>query len=92
MIPGGAWPLKAPPLSFSSQGFKFRASLLCVEVFSPQKSFILCGNKKTVTAWAQDLAIRWVSIFIVNLIFITSCKLNIMLEIADSPTCEHVVK
>ena len=72
---GGGGALKAPPPIFCSHAFNFGAALLCVGDFSQKIVFLMGGH---------DLAVRGVSKYKVDMIFIIFREFNTMLEIVDS--------
>ena len=79
---GGALKKTLPPMS-CSHAFNFGATLLCVGDFSQRNSLTACG--KFLFDWGgDDLAVRGVSKYIVNMIFIILCEFITMLEIIDS--------
>ena len=78
---GGA--LKAPPPIFCSHAFNFGAALLCVGDFSQKNSLTPCGEKRFLMG-GHDLAVKGVSKYKVDMIFIIFREFNTMLEIVDS--------
>ena len=73
---------KAPPLIFCPHAFNFGATLLCVGDFSPKNSLTPCGKK--ILIGGHNLAVRGVSKYKVDMIFIIFREFNTMLEIVDS--------
>ena len=85
-IRSGGGALKAPPpphLIFCSHAFNFGAALLCVGDFSPKISQNTVW-RKTILIGGHDLAVRGVSKYKVDMIFVIFCEFNTMLEIVDS--------
>ena len=81
---GGGFKSPPPPLRFFySHTFNFGAALLCVGDFSPKNSLTSCGKKKFLMG-GHDLAVRGVSKYKVDMIFIIFREFNTMLEIVDS--------
>ena len=81
-IRGGA--LKAPPPEFfCPHAFNFGATLLCVGDFSQKNSLTPCDEKKNLIG-GHDLAVRGVSKYKFDMIFIFFREFNTMLEIVDS--------
>ena len=76
--PGGGGGFKSPPPPiFCPHAFNFGATLLCDGDFSPKsENFFLIGG--------HDLAVRGVSKYKVDMIFIIFREFNTMLEIVDS--------
>ena len=77
--PGGAALKAPPPPIFCSHAFNFGAALLCVGDFSQK----IVGKKKILMG-GHDLAVRGVSKYKVDMIFIIFREFNTMLEIVDS--------
>ena len=76
--------LKAPlPPIFCPHAFNFGATLLCVGDFSPKIFFTAYGEKKILIG-GHDLAVRGVSKYKIDMIFIIFREFNTMLEIVDS--------
>ena len=85
-IRSGGGALKAPPPPppiFCSHAFNFGAALLCVGDFSPKISQNTVW-RKTILIGGHDLAVRGVSKYKVDMIFVIFCEFNTMLEIVDS--------
>ena len=81
--PGGGALKAPPPPIFCSHAFNFGAALLCVGDFSPKNSLTPCGEKKILIG-GHDLAVRGVSKYKVDMIFVIFREFNTMLEIVDS--------
>ena len=80
---GGGGALKAPPQYFCPHAFNFGATLLCVGDFSPKNNLTPCGENFFLIG-GHDLAVRRVSKYKVDMIFIFFREFNTMLEIVDS--------
>ena len=80
---GGGFKSPAPPPIFCSHAFNFGAALLCAGDFSPKNSLTPCGEKNFLIG-GHDLAVRGVSKYRVDMIFIIFREFNTMLEIVDS--------
>ena len=72
-----------PPLIFCPHAFNFGATLLCVGDFSKKNSLTSCGEK-TFLIGGHDLAVRGVSKYKVDMIFIIFREFNTMLETVNS--------
>ena len=82
-IRGGGGALKAPsPPIFCPHAFNFGAALLCVGDFS--QKIVYHRVAKFFFIGGHDLAVRGVSKYKVDMIFIIFREFNTMLEIVDS--------
>ena len=80
-IRSGGGGFKSPPPSFfCPRAFNFGAKLLCVVDFSKKRP---CGENFFFIG-GHDLAVRGVSKYKVDMIFIFFREFNMMLEIVDS--------
>ena len=74
---GGGFKSPPPPI-FCPHAFNFGATLLCVGEFSPKNS-LTPGGKKKFLIGGHDLAVRGVSMYKVDMIFIIFREFNMML-------------
>ena len=81
--PGGGGFKSPPPPIFCSHAFNFGAALLCVGDFSQKNSLTPCGPNKFLIG-VHDLAVRGVSKYKVDMIFVIFREFNTMLEIVNS--------
>ena len=83
-IRSGGGALKAPPSTiFCHHAFNSGSTLLCVGDFSKKNSLTPCGEIFFLLG-GHDLAVRGVSKYKVDMIFIIFREFNTMLEIVDS--------
>ena len=80
---GGTLKAPPPPPIFCPHAFNFVATLLCVREYSQKNNLTPCGEKKILIG-GHDLAVRGVSKYKVDMIFIIFREFNTMLEIVDS--------
>ena len=80
---GGSFKSPPPPQIFCPYAFNFGAILLCVGDFSPKNSFNTVWQKKILIR-GHDLAVRGVSKYKVDMIFVIFREFNMRLEIVDS--------
>ena len=82
-IRSGGGALKAPIPIFCPHAFNFRVTLLCFLGLFPKNSLTSCGIKKILIG-GYNLAVRGVSKFKVDMIFIIFREFNTMLEMVVS--------
>ena len=80
---GGGFKSPPPPPIFCSHAFNFGAALLCVGDISQKNRLAPCGEKIFLIG-GHDLAVRGVSKYKVDMIFVIFREFNKMLEIVDS--------
>ena len=82
--PGGALKARPPPLRFFALTHLILELHYCALVTFPKKNSLTpCGEKKILIG-GHDLAVRGVSKYKVDMIFLIFREFNTMLEIVDS--------